>query len=283
MEGKIPIRNLSKAPENFLFDIKKVEEMMNGERMEHAIHRHDYFFILALEKGEGTHEIDFESYSVEDGALYFIRPGQVHQLILEPDSKGYLINFCANFYAARDDYKKRLLRKVSASNFYLLEKQLTITPLSDIFTEFSDRNIGFEEAIRSYLSVLFTTLYRSIDYSDLNAVTSYNQEQFEAFKQLVEDNCTTEKSASEYAKMMHISLTKLNRIIKSIIGKTCTQIINDQLILEAKRYLMTTQNNVNEISFILGFEDASYFNRFFKKHTGYTPQNFRNLRIHSRI
>jgi AraC family transcriptional regulator, transcriptional activator of pobA len=59
------------------------------------------------------------------------------------------------------------------------------------------------------------------------------------------------------------------------VGKTVAQLIDEQIILEAKRYLLATPNQVKDIAWDLGYEDVSYFIRFFKKHTGLTPDAFR--------
>jgi AraC-like DNA-binding protein len=77
---------------------------------------------------------------------------------------------------------------------------------------------------------------------------------------------------SEYAAMMNLSTYQLNAITKQTLGKTCSQLIDEHIILEAKRYLLATANQVNQIADHLGYEDVSYFTRFFKKHTGYSPE-----------
>jgi AraC family transcriptional activator of pobA len=72
-----------------------------------------------------------------------------------------------------------------------------------------------------------------------------------------------------------MSLYQLNTVTKAITEKTVSELINDQIILESKRYLLATGDQIKEIAFHLGFEDISYFIRFFKKQTGYTPEAFR--------
>ena len=62
---------------------------------------------------------------------------------------------------------------------------------------------------------------------------------------------------------------------KVTVGKPASKLINDQVLLEAKRYLLATPNQVKDIADHLGYEDISYFIRFFKKHTGFSPEAFR--------
>ncbi|MCY1547485.1 HTH-type transcriptional activator Btr [compost metagenome] len=74
---------------------------------------------------------------------------------------------------------------------------------------------------------------------------------------------------------MNLSAYQLNEIVKASVGKTISEIINAQLILEAKRNLLATSAQVKEIAEMLGYDDISYFIRFFKKHTGLSPEAFR--------
>lgn len=75
--------------------------------------------------------------------------------------------------------------------------------------------------------------------------------------------------------MLHLTTYQLNAITKETLGKTGSQLINEQILLEAKRQLLSTSNQVNQIAYDLGYEDVSYFIRFFKKHIGNSPEIFR--------
>lgn len=108
-----------------------------------------------------------------------------------------------------------------------------------------------------------------------NASKSYSQERFEEFLELLDKHIATHKQLSQYTDLMNLSPYQLNEITKSSIGKTASELINEHVILEAKRYLLATTNQVKDIADNLGYEDTSYFIRFFKKHTGYSPEAFR--------
>ncbi|WP_052324411.1 helix-turn-helix domain-containing protein [Haliscomenobacter hydrossis] len=75
---------------------------------------------------------------------------------------------------------------------------------------------------------------------------------------------------------MSLSPYQLNEITKSSVGKTASELINEHIVLEAKKYLLATSNQVKDIADLLGYEDFSYFIRFFKKHTGHSPEAFRH-------
>ncbi len=84
------------------------------------------------------------------------------------------------------------------------------------------------------------------------------------------------KKASDYAEKLTVHVNHLNAAVQEITGKSTTTQINERIISEAKSLLKHTDWSVAEIAFSLGFEYASYFNNFFKKHVGVTPSGIRN-------
>ncbi|WP_438425360.1 helix-turn-helix domain-containing protein [Aquimarina macrocephali] len=275
----IPVRKGNANSNESIFAIKNVKKMLGGKPMTQSLHRHDFFFLLALEQGTGFHEIDFVPYDVCAHSIFFIRPGQVHQLTLNAECTGYLLNFNANSYVAHDRVRIELLRKISSLNFYQLDttsfkKSLSI--LDAIFQEFTNKDDGYQEVINANLSILLTELSRNIGKDHKDSGTSYSQERLQEFLELLETHCITCKRAAQYAEMMNLSLYQLNAITKSTVGKTCSELINEHIILEAKRYLLATSNQVSSIAYDLGYDDTSYFIRFFKKHMKCSPKVFRH-------
>ena len=281
----IPVRHINttqKEPDfSGSFSIRNVEDLLAGKDMVQELHRHDFFFILALKKGMGTHEIDFTSYEVCDNSIFFMRPGHVHRLTLKPGSKGYLVQFKADFFYSHDKASGQLLRKASNKNLCQpdikrFKKLLTI--LTYIFNEYTDKQEGYREVIKANLGIFFIELvrHRQDHKNPLNNVSPYTQERLEEFLELLETHISNHKQVPQYADMLHLSAYQLNAITKVTLGKTCSELINECIILESKRYLLATSNQVNQIAYQLGYEDVSYFIRFFKKHTGFSPEAFRH-------
>lgn len=280
----IPVRHLktSQKEPNLSGDfmIKNLQELLNGKDMVHELHRHDFYFFLVLKKGTGNHEIDFVSYDVTNYTIFIIRPGQVHELELKSNSEGFMIQFNTDFYYPFDKRMNSLLQKVSASNYYQLEEDLFSKInllLVSIFSEYKDKAEAYKEVIKSNLHILFIELLRlrNTNNKDSNTKDLYIQESLEKFLHLLETNITKVKQVSKYASMLNLSNYQLNTTTKQTLGKTASEIINEQIILESKRYLLASSNQINQIAYYLGYEDVSYFIRFFKKHTGYSPEAFR--------
>ncbi len=139
--NKIPIRHIKSAQKEPVFSenfsISDVGDLLAGNDMDQELHRHDFVHVLALENGTGNHQIDFSSYEICDHSLFFMRPGQVHQLILKAGSTGYLMEFKIDFYFPHDKASNQLLRKASNKNLYQLEANKFKKSLSMIDNYFS--------------------------------------------------------------------------------------------------------------------------------------------------
>lgn len=282
--NKIPIRQLRPQHHESIsserFKIRRVEDIMGEKDLVQDVHRHDFFFILALKKGRGDHEVDFTPYNVVDHAIFFLRPGQVHRLELKAGCTGYLVEFNTDFYHQKDTSANQRLRKAGSKNYgvpeferfnkldYLLEAMLR---------EYIAREEGYLEIINACLDIFCVEWIRqgpNLEGGPTRANT-YKQERFEEFTDLLEKNIATHKQVAQYTDLMNLSTYQLNEITKSLIGKTVSALITEQIILEAKRHLLATPGQIKDIADHLGYEDPSYFIRFFKKHTGQSPEAFR--------
>jgi AraC family transcriptional regulator, transcriptional activator of pobA len=279
---KIPVRQIritdTQAPGRC--SIRRLKDIFEGKDLLHALHRHNFFFVLAVAQGEGVHEIDFTPYQVSDRSVFFLRPGQVHRLQLKVGSTGYLMEFDREFCGCKDLASAQRLRKASGKNFCQLEARRfdkLNSILSNIFEEYTSKQDGYLEVIKASLEILCIEYNRQSPDPDqlTNNGNLYTQERYEELLELLETRISELKNVSLYADLLNLSAYQLNAITKASVGKTVTQLIDEQIILEAKRYLLATPNQVKDIAWDLGYEDVSYFIRFFKKHTGLTPDAFR--------
>lgn len=283
--NKIPVRKLNKfqrpSSESEHFKIRRIGDILQGVDLIHGLHRHDFFFILAVKSGRGKHEVDFADYKVTDHSVFILRPGQVHQLELKAGSTGLLLEFNAEFYHPKDQASGQRFRKAGHKNYCELETarfERLYSILESMFDEYTNREEGWLDLVKSNLEIFFIEFVRQGTGSNIEKATTHNytQDRFEEFLELLGKKITTHKQVSTYTGLMNLSAYQLNEITKSSVGKTASELINDQILLEAKRHLMATTNQVKEIAGQLGYEDPSYFIRFFKKHTGLSPEAFRN-------
>jgi len=280
---RIPIRHINaprKEP-NFSesFSIRDIHGLLAGKDMLQELHRHDFFYILALKRGTGNHEIDFTPYTVCDNAVFFMRPGQVHRLVVKAGSTGYLMQFRDDFYFPPDKVSNQTLRKASNLNHYQFDDsgfKKVLMLLAYIFQEYADKREKYQEAIKATIGIFSIELVRQHNSSPSDHADLYMQERLDKFLELLETAIFKYKQVSHFAAALNLSTYQLNAITKATLGKTSSELINERILLEAKRHLLATSNQINQIADHLGYEDVSYFSRFFKKHTGYSPEAFRH-------
>lgn len=105
---------------------------------------------------------------------------------------------------------------------------------------------------------------------------SRKEEIFKRFIQLIHKHCTSQREVSFYATELFITPRYLSTIVQVVTGQTAKSIIDQHVILEIKALLQSTNLSIQEISNRLHFPDQSFFGRYFKKHTGMSPLQYRS-------
>ena len=247
---------------------------------------------------EGTNELHYatRSYTVNQPALVF-----TNRLIPYAweapegfnEQQGYLCCFSESFLhsAMRGvSLKDSVLYKVDGNPVYFLDEE-QVRYFTDAFTrmrrDLESEYAHKEDLLRNQLSIIIHEAARlapaTAQHAPVNAaerITSLFMNllevQFPITAQLREPVL---KSASDYAERMAVHVNHLNAMIKEVTGKATTTHINDRLVTEAQLLLAHTDWPVGEIAYSLGFEYPTYFNNFFKKHTGTTPLTFRRAHV----
>jgi AraC family transcriptional activator of pobA len=282
--AKIPVRHITTIQQSTspagTFSIRDLSNMTTNADLIQAIHRHDFFFVLALERGAGNHTVDFVKHDVTNHCIFTLRPGQVHELLINRGSSGFLLEFNGAFYGSKEPQSSRLANAFSVTlHRYNADQFATVVPLfRDMMREFTLRAQNHHQALQAYLDLLLINMMRTHQQParELSpGSSSYAQERLGEFLKLVELRFTEIKEVSQYAGLLNLSLYQLNSITKQTVGKSAAQLINEQIVLESKRHLLATASQVKEIADQLGFQDTSYFIRLFKKQTGFSPEAFR--------
>lgn len=161
-------------------------------------------------------------------------------------------------------------------------EQQKLKLLSDVFIE------EFETTDHIQNEVLLVLLKRLIIYvtklakSGSPPIKKMQEEKFHTirkFNLLVETYFKSEHSVNFYAQQLFKSPKTLSNLFAVYNDKSPSQVIQERILIEAKRLLSYTDKPVKNITFDLGFEDVSYFSNFFKKHTQLSPVDFRNSKV----
>ncbi|CAA6798715.1 MAG: Transcriptional regulator, AraC family [uncultured Aureispira sp.] len=243
-------------------------------------HRHTFYELFFFFAGNGSHLIDFKDFSIAPPSIQLVGPHQLHQLKHSKDSQGYVIKiqptlitsnpFLNNFFNFIQ-YNQHFEAGVAIS-----PEESSLLKSSYLFLK-SYHNDNSDDSVFAALSAL--NLYISILKKHQNlsqqSEKSPNNEYFNQFLDLAEQNYQIEKSADFYTKTMNISLNRLNNIVKERTGMTAKKFLINRVLLEAKRLIIHSEKTVKEIAYQLEFLEPAHFSNFFKKHLGITPSTFR--------
>ncbi len=248
-----------------------------------ATHRHTFYHLVLFTAGAGTHTIDFESFEVKPGQIYFMIPGQVHSWAFKGVTDGYIINFSASFI------QSFLLQHGYLDNFSFFSGNLADAVINlpaetyaaikllfeNILTEVSNPGSSAADMIRLLMLQIFIRVNRVTAIPVVNNNSSYNQTLLKNFKNLIEHHYKDIRLPKDYAAMLYITPNHLNAVCKDMMGIPAGEMIRNRVMLEAKRMLTNPQLSISEISLKLNFSDNSYFTKFFKKLEDTTPEEFR--------
>lgn len=249
-------------------------------------HRHDDFYeILFVTHGTGTYTIDLQEYQIKPHTVFFLSPGQIHEIEFSTDINGYIFLFSSSFYLSNKSDPHKLFEfpffyslKYDNPPLYLQNKD-AIDELDSLFKktliEVNTNAIDSKEAMHAFLDLILINCKRLYPQPEGTQLKK-GHILIKRFKQLIEEKCAENIGVKEYADLLQVTANHLSETVKEYTGRTPTDFINDRMVLEIKRLLTHTQYTVQEIAFQLNFTDQSYFSKYFKKICGFSPSEFRN-------
>ncbi len=225
-------------------------------------HRHSFFSLVWFTVGTGSYVIDFEEYEIKPNRVFFVSPKQIHNWDYSDNCRGFILTI------------DRILGEELNLNYrfpYLDIHGRSKDILAKVFPDLIE-NFGSQRDIIIDIKYIYRLCER---FSELNQCKQYSTNpHIIAFKKLVTEKETQNQSIESYANALQLTVAELNAICKKYLGTTAKQYVLDIKLTEAKRFLLYSNQQVSEIAFQLGFEDSSYFSRFFKKKTTLSPSDF---------
>lgn len=245
--------------------------------------------ILFCRRGSATVTVDQLRDRITRDTLLLLLPGSI--LHLNERTDDFRVRFCAFSLELFSEAAYRL----DPSFFHILHEHAIIR-LPDRIIEgvrnwfpmasytYRDRgNIFRNTIIRNRLqNVLLEAFDKTQRFApDVHSQTGTTRQAdlFQRFVALVHEHCTEQREVAFYADRLCISARYLSTIIRSVAHSTAKEFIDRSVVLEIKMLLGSTELSVQEIAYRLHFPDQSYLGRFFKKHTGVSPTEFRNAKM----
>jgi len=244
-------------------------------------HRITFFVLLLVTKGTGTHQIDLKEYDLKAGSVLKIAKGQVHAFQNNPQYEGFLIIFTEDFVL--NYFSKSSINLIShLYNYHTTspianDKDGNEAFLNQLISELKTENTYAQKNIvASLLDIYLLRLERKTHAAKEQDHNSKHYDTFIKFKNLVESNYTTTRNVKDYADRLFISTKHLNQVVKDFTLNTSKSFIDDYVILEAKRAIVSTEKSLKEIAFDIGFDEVTNFTKFFKNKMNMTPKAFKS-------
>lgn len=246
-------------------------------------HRHDYFTVVIALKANGEHIIDFESYTLEGGQVYFINPGQVHQIIEHEQSIGYAITFSYDFLA-HNNISLQFIENLNLFQHFgeappLIPAEKELASIKEwceklVVVNSSEQTFKYE-SLGALLKLILIECNNLCTIAPDSESMTTGSSLLQQYKSLLNAHYQEWHGVSDYAGALHVSADHLNRVIKQLTGKKAKEHIQNRITLAAKRLIYFSDLSTKELAFELGFSEPANFSAFFKKCTGMSPSEFK--------
>lgn len=255
----------------------------NNGNLDTELHTHNFYLILWIKKGQGTHSINFQDFPISDNQILLFSPGDLHKAV------------CTNEEDIAIAFSEELLNllpfKIADWIRYHVFCNIGTPPVATIDDNIAEILTRWIEVLKSLLenqkedinyctaatiSVILKVLKEHASWE--NDSMDFELPKFKIiydFKKSIEFNLKNSHSPAFYSIDIGVAESKLLAITKEILGLSPKKIINKEIILKAKNLLAENKIIIKEISEELGFADAPHFVKFFKKETGMTPSQFK--------
>jgi len=264
-----------------LVDVAWISEMPSFDRGDYP-YRLSFYDVTLITRGSGEFWIDSDRYSLQPNTLFFTCPGQVRRWVAK-DLEGICLFFPDEFLTQHfndplflhrlryfhNDTGSFELRVSNDRKIYLMNR------LNAMHSEIAQLKYDSPHLLRAISYEILVNLNRwyALEYGQ--KLDTSETSSIAVFRQLVEQHFVQCKHVQDYADMLSLTPGHLNYLCRKHIGRTAGEIIRSRIVAEAKRLLLYSQNPVAQISAHLGFDDTSYFGRFFRREVGNTPLAYR--------
>lgn len=280
----IPTYSLAQSSpaEEALFDVLVADGLAFTKRKADFLvpHRKDYYQLLLVRRCHSRHWLDMQRLDLQPDTLYFTTPAHVHLKEQTEPLTGTVVSFAPEFLVAdAGGTLAQLPVLTNPAQGYAL--RLAPADVAFLETLFAQMRLECDQRQPWRTTMLLTYLQTALLYlSRLYRVqypAPYPAEGplLTRFTHLLNEHYASLHQVGDYAARLGLHPQALNAQLRQQSGKTASTLLHERLLLEARRRLFHTDFGVAEIAFALGFEDASYFSRFFRRQSGQAPAAYR--------
>lgn len=271
------------------FEIRSVKDLYKEHKsILTSPHRTDFYHVIWVHKGSGTHLVDFQPIELKKDSILFINKGKVHFFDSSEKFEGTLILFTDSFFCRHETDVKFLHSTILFHDLLdhaalkLGRGKDSLTSILELMkTELVQGDGKFQyDVLQNHLHNFLMLADREKRKQGFKEISKGADLDYTLlFNELLDLHFTKVRSVRDYAGKIHISEKRLSKATTKILGKSPKEIINDRVLLEAKRLLVHTGQSIKAIGFQLGFGEPTNFIKYFKQQAGITPSEFRESHL----
>ncbi|MCX2483088.1 helix-turn-helix domain-containing protein [Pedobacter sp. MR2016-24] len=278
MDSSIAVPLEKEVSDSFSITFKDGSELFGI----HTANRLRYNRMMLVNKGTGSVYIDDVAYAVADDQLFLISKGQILAFGEGSVFEGFNLVFGDCFWqrtpSSANNCKAVLFNNAADNQLLPLEAddcaELKFF-FQSLYREFEKAGyINKLDALAAYLKIIMIKV-ANVNASLTKGIDSFEKQLYRQFLALISVNYHQSHEVSDYARQMGIPSRKLTALSKRCSGRGAKELINGQLIAEAKRSLQFSSRPVKEIAYELNFSTPDQFSHFFKKNVMVSPQDYR--------
>ncbi|WP_343667922.1 helix-turn-helix domain-containing protein [Chitinophaga sp.] len=279
-----PLQEFKHKEADLPFEIHPFRWNDESVRAHNALpHRQNFIEIIWVTKGHSTLIVDMQKHEMPANSVYCVTSGQIHQLIGNEHTEGYIYQFTEDFlYMGEHEfdlmYHSGLFQALSRSAGIEVDSE-TAVEMKEItvkmMREADNLYLLRTELMRRYLKILLIYLTRQLRGTLQTTIQTRNIELVEKFKNMVEAMFKNKKKVADFARELSVTPNYLNEIVKKITGYPASHHIRQRVVLEAKRQAAYSDVCMKEVAWNLGFSDIAHFSKFFKNSTGTNFSDFK--------
>ncbi|MEL6659066.1 MAG: AraC family transcriptional regulator [Bacteroidota bacterium] len=243
-----------------------------------------FYEIIFIVEGRGEFKLDHEVIPFKPGTVLLLPPNKWRQWCQTEANYSaiYLIfeeEFISNFFNdALYLYRFHYFYNINSPSYLQLsEEELPdfIQTLTEVQQEIKQLQPDSSHLLRALLYYLLIRLNRVYQAQTGQEKSFYQEPIILRFRKLLEAHIHEKQRVREYADLLGISTSRLNKLLRLYFGKSASEVIKDRLVLAIKKELLFSDKTIAEIGYELGFSEPSNFNRFFKSMTQMPPHEYR--------
>ena len=249
------------------------------------MHRHNFYELVWIRDGSCTFFSDFEYYSVEEGTLLFISPGQLHDYVIDGDPcRLYIFGFQPTLLPAVAHHMLNVLpfddtRRNPTLVIPPERKPIFVQLYAAAHGRFDEQKPGWDTIITSYLQTILTEAAYLMPQEIIDQATKASVQLTREFQHELELNYIQLRQVQDYADKLGVTSNYLVKTVRETTSMTPKQMLQNRLVLEAKRLLVHTPYSVSQIGDLLEFPSNTTFSRWFRKTTAQSPSEFRTSAV----